>query len=99
MVKPKNLLNIMIEMPEYFNTWLFLNDFNFKKHSIKENKVYFESKKYIASINISHFCRIESKEDHEILFVFLIPKDRSKFDILKNLIVNNFFSTVALKVG
>lgn len=98
MEQPKNILNIMIEMPQYFNTWLFLNDFKFKRHSLKENKVYFESKEFVASINASRFCRIESKVDHEILFVFLIPMERIKFSGLKE-IIGRYLGFVTQDVG
>lgn len=98
MEQPKNILNIMIEMPAYFTTWLFLNDFHFKRHPLKENKVYFESKEFVASINASRFCRIESKVDHEILFVFKIPMDRKKFSDLKEIIAR-YLGTVTQEVG
>ncbi len=99
MVKPKNILNIMIEMPEYFNNWLYINDFAFKVHSIKNNTVEFQSKKYKATINSIPMCRIESKVDSEIIFVFRIPRERTKFYELIEIFSKTIGLTVAQKVG
>ena len=98
MGQSKNILNIMIELPEYFNNWLYINDFKFKRHSIKENKVHFESKGFIASVNGNNFCCIECKYNHEIIFVFKIPKDRNTFSIFKG-IMCNFLGVVTEEVG
>lgn len=98
MEQPENIVNIMINMPEYFNNWLFINDFKFKRHSIKENKVHFESKMFSASINANHFCCIECKYNREIIFVFKIPKDRVTFSIFKG-IMCNFLGVVTEEVG
>lgn len=79
MVKSKNIVNVMINLPVYFNNWLHINDFTFKWHSLKNNTVEFQSKKFKAIINITPMCRIESKVDPDIIFVFKIPRERSKF--------------------
>lgn len=89
----------MINMPEYFNNWLYINDFAFKMHSLKNNTVEFQSKKYKAIVNNTPMCRIESKIDPDIIFVFKIPRERSKFYELIEIVGKTLGLTVTQDVA
>ncbi len=99
MVKPKNIVNVMILIPEYFNNWLNINDFKYKRHSLRNDNVILESKSFRAIINNTPMCRIESKVDPDIIFVFKIPRERSKFYELIEIVGKTLGLTVTQDVA